>query len=175
MISKENEKLLNTVLQDLHKSTLAIPVLKEYKVLNEKTGALLVAKSEDNSVEQYLEDGQLEENETFKDRLKKVLKETKQSMKKYGFEEKDLKYIETFKGKLFKYELYLQDNIKNNIIVRQINAYFVEPESRYFYEITLSAPAMPLSMVNENVTDNIYARLKVILTNVKYNDKNPLK
>lgn len=170
----ENEELLEAVLKDLHKSTLAIPVLEEYKVIEEDSDAIFIAVSPDNSVEQYLEDGQLEENETFDQRLKKVLEETKESMKSYGLLEKDFVYLGEIKNPPFDFRLFLQDNIKDGMIVRQINAYFIEPESRYFYEITLSAPQMVLETVNEFVLKNLYDRMRFIVTNIKYNDSCPL-
>ncbi len=170
-----NEELLNNVIDNLHKLTLAIPILNEYKEIPIETNAIMTAESEDHSIEQFLEDGKLEENESFQNRLQKVLKETQEEMERLGFEKKELKYLETFKGNLFEYELYLQDSIKDKKQVRQINAYFLEPEGRYFYEVTLSAPPMPASMVNDFVTTNIYQRLKIILTNIKYNEQNPIK
>ena len=173
MINKENEELLERLLQNLHKSTLAIPILKEYQVIPETTNAIFIAKSQDESIQQYLEDGQLEEDETFEQRIDKVLQETQSSMIENGFENKGLEYLGTFRNFPFEFKLYLQDNIKEEKQIRQINAYFIEPESNYFYEVTLAAPPMYAKDVNDNVTKNILGRLRFILGNIKYNESCP--
>ena len=175
MNEEEKDKLLNNILDDLHKATLAIPVLDGYEIQDDSMGAIFIAKSKDNSVIQYLEDGKLEEGEEFEERLKKVLTETEKAITDTGFRATELKFIENFDTKLFKYKLYLQDNVVGNVLIRQVNAYFIEPESRYFYEIILAAPPVNKEDENDNITNNILSRLKVILNNVKYNEENPLK
>ena len=171
----KNEKLLQTVLEDLHKSTLAIPVLDGYHVIDGVSDAIMVAKSDDESVEQFLEDGKLNEGESFEQRLTKVIHETHNSMKENGLRKTNLKHLRDYESKLFHFHLYLQDNIKNNIQVRQVNAYFLEPEANVFYELSLAAPPLLLKDINDNVTENILERLLPLLKNVKYNTKNPLK
>lgn len=175
MIGKENEKLLDEIIKELHRSTLAIPVLSEYKLIDEDLeNALFIAVSPDQSIEQYLEDGQLEDDETFERRLNKVIQETQKSMVSNGLTNKELVYLGTIKNNPFEFKLFLQDNIKDNKYVRQINAYFIEPESRFFYEITLAAPPLDKEHANEFVVKNLYDRMRFITMNVKYNEKCPI-
>ena len=175
MKKEDKEILLNEILKDLHKSTLSIPVLNGYKVLENPKGAIMVAESDDHSVEQFLEDGKLAKGETFEKRLKKVLKETQKSMVDSGLENRELEYLGELETDLFTFQLYLQDNIMGEKQVRQINAYFLEPESKYFYEITLAAPPLYVKDMNDQVSENIYSRIKPILTHIKYNENNPIQ
>lgn len=176
MMNKEKkDKLLNEILETLHKSLIAVPVLNGYNVIKEKTDALIVAKSMDNSVEQFLEDGKLEKDETFEQRLKKVIKETEKSMVDSGLQEKELEYLGSFDNDFFHFELYLQDNIKDDIQIRQVNAYFLEPGSKYFYELSLAAPPLYLKDINDHVTKNILSRLEPVLRQVQYNTDSPIK
>lgn len=175
MKEEEKEKLLNEILYKLHKTTLAVPILKEYEIQEDSKGAIFIAKSKDNSVIQFLEDGKLTDNENFEERLNKVLVETEKSITDFGFRATQLKFIEDYKSDLFNFKLYLQDNVVGNTLIRQINAYFIEPENKYFYEIILAAPPINKSDENENITKNILHRLKVILKDVKYNEENPFK
>ena len=175
MNKEKKEKLLKEILETLHKSTIAVPVINGYEVIKEQTDALIVAKSMDNSIEQFLEDGKLEEDETFEERLEKVLKETKKSMVDSGLEEKDLVHFGSFDNPFFHFEVYIQDNIKGDIQIRQMNAYFIEPGTRYFYEISLAAPPLNLKDINDQVTKNIYSLLEPILRQVQYNSDSPIK
>ena len=134
MNKEKKDKLLNEILETLHKSLIAVPIIKGYRVITEKTDALIVAKDMENSVEQFLEDGKLDKDETFEDRLEKVLKQTKKSMVANGLQEKELEHFGSYDNKLFHFEIYIQDTIKDDIQIRQLNAYFIEPDSKYFYE-----------------------------------------
>ena len=176
MMNKEKkDKLLNEILDTLHKSLIAVPVIKGYKVITEATDALIVAKSMDNSVEQFLEDGKLDKDESFEQRLKKVLKETQKSMVDSGLKEKELEYLGAFDNQFFHFELYIQDNIKDDIQIRQVNAYFLEPGSNYFYELSLAAPPIYTKDINDQVTKNILSRLEPVLKQVQYNTDSPIK
>jgi len=157
-----NEEVVN-------KSILSIPILNGYKLLDIKTGALFVAKSDDGSVEQYIEEGKLGAEETFDERLKNVLTTTK-SILETKYEKKDIIHLQDYNTDILSFTLYLQDNTKGIKTIRQINAYFKEPKTNYFYEITLSAPPLLTMDLNDNVTNNIYNRLLIILNNIKYNE-----
>lgn len=174
MNDEEKEILLNDILDNLHKSTLAIPVPDGYKIQEDSMGAIFTAKSDDNSFMQYLEDGQLDDDETFEARLKKVINETEKSIVESGFRNNELKFLKDIDTELFNFKLYLQDNVVGNVLIRQVNAYFIEPESRYFYEICLAAPPIDKSDTNDNITKNILYRLEYVLNNIKYNEERPL-
>ena len=175
MKNESKEILLNSILENLHKSTLSIPVLEGYKVSDQKTGAIMVAIDKDHSVEQFLEDGPMNENESFEDRIEKVIKETQTSMIMNGLQNEELKLLGDLKTKLFHFRLYLQDNIQKDVQIRQINAYFIEPESNYFYELSLAAPPLKIYDINDFVTDNLMHLIKPILKNIRYNENNPIK
>ena len=175
MREEEKEQLFNEIIENLHKATLAIPILDGYELIRENTGAIFAAKSKDHSVEQYLEDGHLFEEETFEGRINKVIEETNEAITNLGFRNNELLFLEDYNTDLLNFKLYLQDNVVGNTVIRQINAYFIEPESRYFYEITLSAPPILKIDINDNVTNNIKERLLFILNNIRYNDENPIQ
>ena len=173
MENNKKEIILGKILNNLHKATLKIPILEGYEQIKTKTNALIVAVSKDNSVMQYIEDGKLDEQETFENRLNKVINETEKSIKENGLREKPLIFIKNLSSDILTFKLYQQDNIVGNTIIRQINAYFIEPESKYFYEISLSAPPIERNKINDYITENIIERIKEILLNITYNDTNP--
>ena len=166
---KNQEQIIKELMNNLHKATLKIPILKGYEIDEKQKQALMVAKAKDHSVEQYLEDGKLNENETVQDRIKKVITEAEQEMQKMGLKESKITFLEEFKSDILQFYLYLQDNITENKQIRQINAYFIEPESKYFYQITLATPPMLKTDINDIVTNNILTKIKFILKNIQYN------
>ena len=171
MNETEIDILIDEVLEKIHKQTIDVPILNEYEMQTDSKGAIFIAKSKDNSVIQFLEDGKLMDDENFDERLEKVLLETEKAIVDCGLRTTQLKFIENYSSDLFNFKLYLQDNTVGNTLIRQINAYFIDPESKYFYEITLAAPPINRSDENENITKNILDRLKIILKNVKYSEK----
>lgn len=173
-MDEKRDKIIEQIMKELHKSTLSIPVLQGYELVD-NTDAIFVAKSKDNSVEQYLEDGKLLDAETFDDRIQKVINETKSAMKNSGLKDTKIIYLGNVNTDLFDFKIYVQDNILGDKQIRQLNAYFVEPESNYFYQISLAAPPMYTKDINYNVVKNIFSRLRLILNNIKYNEEAPIK
>ena len=175
MTENEKDKLIKDIFDITKKNLLLVPILNNYEVIkNDNNDAIIfTAKAKDNSIQQFLCDGVIKEDETLDKRIEKVIKETEEKMKKNGFLNPQMDFLSTFNTKLFKFRLYLQDMIKGDKIIRQVNAYFVEPNNNYFYEICLSAPPMSLKVANEAVMKNLITMLTIILQNIKYND-NPM-
>lgn len=173
MNENKKEELLQKILNNLHRATLKIPELKGYKKIESDSSTILIAKSDDNAILQFLEDGKLEDNETFDNRIEKVLIETQKAMQDNGFRNQEIILLENMKTDKFDFQIFLQDNIVGNTQIRQINAYFIEPESRYFYEITISAPPLERKYVNQSVLNKLYEQLSFVLHNLDYNDQIP--
>lgn len=158
---------------------ILVPILDGFTEIKAE-GMVFLAKSKENYLEQLLTEGFLSSNETFDDRLKKVLDETINSMKSANCDnpEKNLKFIEDYENENFKYKVYLQDIIVNNKIVRQLNAYFLDEETNVFYEIALSTCPFDLNsnvilldfnLEDDEITKNLYNSFKLLLDLIKHN------
>ena len=158
-----------------HAEMLDIPLLNGFEVKKSDVPSVILLATNNGIMEQLVSDGTIDES--FEERIKLVISNTKDFMKKTGCQNIDDSFIyyKDYSNGVFDYKLYFCDIVKDNKVVRQINAYFIEPESRYFYEIILAAPPIDKIDVNDNITKNILQRLKVILNNIKYNDDRPIK
>ena len=150
---------------------LQIPILEGYQIVDIPTRALFIARSNDNSTEQYIEEGRLKVDETFNERLENIIKTTENLFEKNNYQKQPLSFIKEYETDKLKFQLYMQDNIRDNTVIRQINAYFLEPQTNYLYQIVLSAPELNIEDLNDNVTKRIYYKLTTILDNIKYNEQ----
>lgn len=144
-----------------------IPILEGYNLIENPPRALFIAKAEDNSTEQYIEEGKLRNNESYTERLDNIIHTTEEMLEYNNFQKTKLLFIKDYETELLKFKIYLQDNIKDNQCIRQLNAYFIDPKSNYIYQIILSAPPLNINDINDNVLKNIYRRLSTILNNIK--------
>lgn len=149
---------------------LSIPILGGFTI--EKTdhpNIVFIAKNKDNFMEQFLRDTKLEENEKFDTHLQHVLIETKNAMKENNIKnpEKNLLFYKT----IGKYKLYIQNNILDNIIVKQMNTYLVD-SNNVFYQISIITPPMlldpPMTIKQDtNLNESLFEMMKTIVTNIK--------
>ena len=168
MNDKEKDVLFNKLLKDIPKKTLKVPIPNGYNIINTGNNnkfIIMIAKKEDGTLMQYLIDEKLNENENFENHIEKVLRETKQAMN----ENSSIDFLEDFNSDLFQFKLYLQDIVKDELLIRQINAYFIEPESNYFYQISLTTPPFKKETVTQEITNILKDSIKPILSNIKYN------
>ena len=81
----------------------------------------------------------------------------------------------------FKFTIYIQDYIINNPTpraIRQINAYFVEPQYNKFYQLSLSTGpiALPsevykagiIDLESDLITKELVEMMDIIISNIKY-------
>lgn len=83
----------------------------------------------------------------------------------------NLIFNEEYNTTILKFKIYLQNNIKDNRLVKQVNAYFLEPEENYVYQISIITPTFDKNISKENddkITNDITLLLKDILDNIKY-------
>lgn len=174
MDDKEKDLLLDKILSRIHRASLKIPALEGYELTkSDYDGVILAAEAKDHSMLLFIEDKKLGERETFENRLEEIKLETQKASQEKGCQEAELIFIEDFKGKVLNFKLYLFNNVIGDIQIRQINAYFLEPESKYVYLITLLTPPLKKEYVSENVTKNLLNKIKPVLYNVEYNDQKP--
>ena len=70
-----------------------------------------------------------------------------------------------------KYKIYIQNNILDNIIVKQMNTYLVDANN-VFYQISFITPPILLdpSMTikqDTNLNESLFEMMKTIVTNIK--------
>lgn len=148
-----------------------VPILDGFDLIKYE-GSIFTAKSKNNFIEQFLSDGKLKENETFEDHLNKTIEDTVTAMKKANLKDPDNNIIPLYdyKNDYFNYKVFLQDNIIDNKLTRQLNAYFLDPNTNAFYEIILSTcpyQSETFKQNNEAITNNLKETLNSILDLVK--------
>lgn len=162
----------------VHAERLNIPVLEGFKVEESNIPSVILLASKDGIMEQLVSDGYIDED--FQDRINLVINNTKGFMKKTGCENPDdsFIYFKDYSNGIFNYKLYFCDIIKDNKIIRQLNAYFIEPEMHDFYQLSLSINPIPLptemlkvgqiDLENDNITKILYNLMKILLDNFGY-------
>ena len=175
----------------LHARQLDIPLLKNFKIEEVNEPQIVFSATDGMYIEQLVSDGSMKPNETFEQRINLVVKNTTEFMSKYSpannpaNSENKLFYYKDYSNGVFNYKIYVLDGIieVNNTtkVIRQFNAYFVEPKFNDFYQLTISAPAlsMPTEVLKLGVvdldTDEITQCLNDLLTlamdNLKYKNE----
>ncbi len=165
------------------KGNLFIPILDGFKELPDTNAKQLVAIN-GNTMEQFLVDGVLEENETLETRISKVKEDLKNNLPNPELYDGDtLIYYEDYESNGFYFKLYCQDILlgtkEDLYFIRQLNGYFINNVTREFCQISLSAgkykvtPETKLLNDIEDIdTDKILIGLRdgleLIMDNVKY-------
>lgn len=175
----------------LHARQLDIPLLKNFKIEEVNEPQIVFVATDGMYTEQLVSDGSMKPNETFEQRINLVVKNTTEFMSKYSpannpaNSENKLFYYKDYSNGVFNYKIYVLDVIieVNNTtkVIRQFNAYFIEPKFNDFYQLTISAPAlsMPTEVLKLGVvdldTDEITQCLNNLLTlamdNLKYKNE----
>ena len=168
---------------------LSIPVLDGFDITREEQpySNVVFLAQKDNMIEQFIVDGSLEDEETITQRIEKVVEAIRDKTDKNPLYEKE-NYIynyRTYKNDLFDFYIYVQDIIigtkKNKQFIRQLNAYFIEPEEKEFCQVSVaSGPYIPsddnplISEIKElssnRIINNIDSALNIILDNISYRD-----
>lgn len=162
------EELIN---KNNYNGNFRIPILDGYSLVDNPVKALFVAKAEDNSTEQYIEEGKLRDNESYSERLQNIIQTQESLQESHNFQKSPFLFIKDYETDILKFKIYLQDNVREGQCIRQLNAYFLDPKSNFIYQIVLSAPPLNIKDINDNVLKNIYRRLSTILNNIKYNNQ----
>lgn len=176
--TSSTENLIN---YKLHAEQLDIPILEGFQIEeidNPRTILFAIGKE---YIEQITSDGFVGKGE-FEERINYIIDCTKVFMRDNKCENVDdsFTFYEDYNNGIFDFKLYFQDMIiplVNEIrIVRSLNAFFIEPKMKDFYQVTLSASPIVLS-TNEpkkidseydKVSSNLDILMKKILSNLKY-------
>ena len=155
-------------------NNISVPILDGFQMI-ENPGTLFTAISEDNSIEQFLCDGVIRENETFESHIELVVKDIKDTMNESGLEdsEHNVKFFKYHKTKEFEFKIYIQDNVIDGKIIRQFNIFFMDSKSNAFYQLALStAPysTKDIKYVKNDLTLNVLDSITNLMNNIHYNN-----
>ena len=118
---------------------LVVPILDNFKIVEQSDNHFVALY--DNIIEQFYNDGCLEDNETFEERIEKnnnKIKETIKGNKLYDNKE-TIMYFKSHKTNLLAIKIYLQDIFtEENYFIRQINGYFINPKTNEFCQLSLA-------------------------------------
>ncbi len=166
-----------------HASQLKIPILNGFNVEKNDNPQTILLASGHGYTEQLISDGFIEEGE-FEERIKLAINKSKEFMKDNGLDDVDnsFTYFKDYHNGLFHFKVYIQDMIINDgndrKIIRQMNAYFIEPKMHDFYQLSLAVGPfkMPTKFLkiekselkNDKVTQTLNNLMKKLLINLKY-------
>ncbi len=167
----------------LHAEQLSIPVLNDFQVENDNNPQTILLASGHGFTEQLVSDGYIDDG-AFEQRIELVINNTKQFMKNNGCENVDNSFIyyKDYNNGVFNFKIYVSDMIipvnHEKRIIRQFNAYFVEPKMHDFYQLSLSAGPFTLpteqlkvgiiDLQNDQITVSLDNLMKTLLDNLKY-------
>lgn len=171
---------------------LLIPILEGFKVVkqdifNKDSNTFFVAVK-NNTLEQFQTDGELKEKESFEERIDKVIKDIKNTVKNnelYKGNNDFIVYYKNYDNNFFDFKIYIQDILVGTPddpkFIRQMSAFFVEGIGNEFCQVSLAAGQYKVSDkykllkdIKEYNKDEIILSLeqglKVIMDNIIYKD-----
>ena len=162
--------------QIINNNALIIPILDNFEIVDQKQDAnnnYFVAKYK-NTLEQFIVDGVLKEDETYDEHIKKVNESIKDNViDNELYENKNfLIYYKTNQTSDFQFKLYLQD-------IRQLTAYFMNDKTNEFCQLSLATGPFPVNerfklldnikdLDNDEVINILEKSLNVIMNNIHY-------
>ena len=90
-------------------------------------------------------DGEMQLGETFENRIQRVVDKTVDYMKKSNCShpDKNYFYLKDYTNGAFNFKIYVQDIVTGGRVIRMLNAFFIEPKYKEFYQISFSAGPFP--------------------------------
>ena len=162
----------------IHANILNIPILNGFMEEKSDVPSVILLAKNNSIIEQLVSDGSI--SESFEERIDLVIKNTKDFMKKTGCLNVDDSFIyyKDINNGTFDFKLYFCDILMKDKVVRQINAYFVEPKFHDFYQLSLSTNAISLptemlkvgkiDLSNDKITILLDNLMQVLINNLKY-------
>lgn len=165
-------RIINELNKNEYLSHVKVPILDGFEIVPNE-GTLFTAISKEKYIEQFLSEGVLFETQSFEDRVQAVINTTKKSMTDNQMEdvEENLRFFKDLETDDFHFKIYIQDNVCNHRIMRQLNAYFVDTDTKGFFEVTLCTCAYKLkeekNVLDGDVTNNLIRTFDELLKHIK--------
>ncbi len=175
--------ITNAMNYRMHAGNLHIPVLEGFEIKKDDNPRTILLAIRDGMIEQLISDGYIDVNK-FDERITSVINSSKEFMKKSGCQniENSIIYYDEYNNGVFNFKLYFNDMIipKNGKfqIIRQLNAYFIEPKMKDFYQLSLSAGPFKypneelklgtIDLDNDSVSRSLVELMKKLMNNLKY-------
>ena len=169
-----------------HAKILNIPLYNGFeKIEDDNPQTVFITSSNNGIMYQVVSDGKMNEKETINVRINFTIEKTLKFMKDQGFEVDDSTYFyyKDFDSDNFGYKIYIQDIIIPSInkVLRNFNAFFIEPKFKDFYQVSMSVgpfnyPTQQLKcgvvdLENDSITKNVYQLFEYLLTDICYKDE----
>ena len=190
-LDKRVSKLINKLNTIENINNLDIPILDGFKVLKNEIDSesnIIFVAGKGNTIEQFLTEGTIDETVKLEDKIKEIEKLLDKQVKNNPlYKNKDyIKRYKKYNNGTFDFDIYVQDIIAgtstSTSFVRQLNAYFIEPQGREFCQVAVSAGRYKVSdsfkLINDinKLEEDIIIKeldkaLITILSNLKYKNK----
>ena len=176
-------EIAKTMNYRMHAENLSIPVLDKFEVKNADNPQTVLLAIGNGLIEQLTSDGYVDESK-FDERIDLVIKNAKEFMKENACQNIDNSFIyyEDYSNGVFNFKLYFSDMIiplnGQYKVIRQLNAYFVEPRMHDFYQLSISAGPFKyptedlktgmIDLTNDSITHSLDTLMKQLMDNLKY-------
>lgn len=165
---------LNTYLEA---DILDVPIIDHFKVQEGfSPNIMFVAVSDDDYIEQLVFDSVLPTDISVEEKINQVIADTINEMNNNGLinPEDNLYFYKDHKS-LFDYKIYIQNFVKDiedsTILIKQFNVYFIEPNTRNFYQLSLSSGPVDYNTVDQKELEKqLYFILEKILDDISYSE-----
>lgn len=182
-LTQVGSEMADTLNYKLHAEGLNIPILEGFQKQENDNPQVVLLATKSGFVEQLVSDGHINDGE-FEERINFVINNTKQFMKNNGCENVDNSFMfhedynnETFKFKVYVCDMIIPDGTEKKVI-RQFNAYFIDPKMNDFYQLSLSTGpfAFPteqlklgvIDLQSDQITFSLNSLMHILMNNLKY-------
>lgn len=179
-------KMVKNLNNRVEAGIMNIPVLEGFDIIPNVTenNIIFAAISEDRYIEQLIVGDTLKENEDLDSKINETIRISEEYMEKEDLEyaQNNFIHLRDYDG-TFKFKVYVQDYIFNDNserrVIRQLNAYFIEPQFNKFYQLSVSTGPIgiptkilklgKIDFETDSITQELVIMMETILANIKYN------
>ncbi len=179
--------IANKANQELEEGNLIIPILDGFEIVaqsKENENNFFVAKNQ-NTLEQFFNDGILKDDETFEDHIKVVnnsIEDTIANNELYK-NKKCMLYFKAYQKENIPFKIYLQDILLGTMdklnFVRQITAYFINDKTNEFCQLSIASGPYAVNerfkllenvqdLDNDEIIKTLDKALTVVMDNIHY-------
>lgn len=166
------EKLVKDLNEFSHRNNFEVPVLDGFeKIETNGDNIIFSAKSKDNFIESLIEDRKLSSIEDVKSKIASIIKEMQKFFKQNGAEIETAFYKELVINSI-SYYVYIQKTSYEKNVNMQISAYFLEPNSKFLYQLSILSPTFDKNVFDDKaemeLTFKLIKMIEAVLPGIKF-------
>lgn len=177
-------KMIKTLNNHLHASNIYVPILENFELehLAKVPNCIFVAKNNNGFIEELFIEPLIDLNETLENKIDKIQSETTKYLESKNIKS-TVNYFKDYKNGTFNFKIYVRTVFLDNKMIRKFDVFFLDDKYNDLYKLSLSNGPIKLDNSIEQskldkcedvISVNLCNMLKLILDNIKYNNKDQL-